>query len=88
MSGLFKGLFGLGRAYRKLPPHHNFTELSDNIDAFANHLLDRAVGKNFGGESYLNAPDRLEWKLGHDLKTLVEYARSCVPDDVDGLHRK
>jgi hypothetical protein len=88
MSALFNGLFGLGRAYKKLPPHQNFAELAANIDAFANHLLDRAVGKNFGGESYLNAPNRWEWKLGHDLKTLVEYARDFVPDDVDGLHRK
>ncbi|MGY3487836.1 hypothetical protein ACVW1C_005719 [Bradyrhizobium sp. USDA 4011] len=88
MKGLFNGLFGFGRAYTKLPPHHNFAELADNIDAFASQLLDRAVGKNFGGESYLNAPDRWEWKLGRDLKTLVDYARSYVPDDVDGLHRK
>jgi len=35
----------------------------------------------------LKAPDTWEWKLGHDLKTLVEYARGYVPDDVDGLHR-
>jgi hypothetical protein len=88
MAGLFNGLFGLGRAYRKLPPHHNFAELAANIDAFANHLLDRAVGKNFGGENYLNAPNSWEWKLGRDLKTLVEYARDHVPADVDGLHRK
>ncbi|WP_164937379.1 MULTISPECIES: hypothetical protein [Bradyrhizobium] len=84
---LFNRLSRLGRAYRKLPEHHNFAELADNIDAFANHLLDRAIGKNFGGESYLNAPNTWEWKLGRDLKTLVEYARSYVPKDVDGLHR-
>lgn len=84
---LFNRLSGLGRAYSKLPEHHNFAELADNIDTFANHLLDRAVGSNFGGESYLKAPDPWEWKLGHDLKTLVEYARGYVPDDVDGLHR-
>jgi hypothetical protein len=47
--------------------------------------FDRAVGKDFGGESYLNAPNRWEWRLGHDLKTSVEYARDYVPVDVDGL---
>jgi hypothetical protein len=40
VSRFFSGLFGIGRAYGKLPPHHNFTELADNIDAFANYLLD------------------------------------------------
>jgi hypothetical protein len=85
---MFNGLFGLGRAYRKLPPHRNFIELADNIETLANHLLDRAIGSNFGGESYLNAPNTWEWQLGRDLKTLVEYARGYVPSDVDGLHHR
>jgi hypothetical protein len=34
-----------------------------------------------------NAPNRWEWKLGKDLKLLVEYAKGYVPPDVDGLHQ-
>ena len=83
---MFNGLFGIGRAYRKLPPHHNFAELADNIEKFAHHLKDRCLG-SFGNErAILKAPDRWEWKLGADLITLIEYARHFVPPGSDSLH--
>jgi hypothetical protein len=62
---VLNGLFGLGRAYKKLPPHHNFTELADNIERLANYLMDRSLG-SFGNEGYIKAPDRWEWQLGND----------------------
>ncbi len=82
---MFKGLFGLGRAYNRLPPHHSFSELADNMERLANYLMDRSVG-SFASEGYAKAPNRWEWKLGNDLKLLVEYARDFVPSDTDGLH--
>jgi hypothetical protein len=82
---MFNGLFGFGRAYKKLPPHHNFKELADNIERLADYLMDRSLG-SFAREGYLKAPDRWEWKLGNDLKLLLEYARGFVPPDTDGLH--
>jgi hypothetical protein len=81
---MFNGLFGLGRAYRRLPPHNNYVELAANMERLADYLIDKSVGS--GGEKYKKAPDRWEWKLGHDLKMLVAYARDHVPDDSDGLH--
>lgn len=82
---MFNGLFGIGRAYKKLPPHHNFTELAANIESLANYLLDVGAG-NFSTEGYLRAPERWQWQLGNDLKMLIEYARGSVPPDTDGLH--
>jgi hypothetical protein len=80
-------MFGskIGRAYKKLPPHHNFVELAANIERLADDLLDQAVG-SFASEGYLKAPGRWEWRLGNDLKMLIEYARGYVPEDTDGLH--
>ena len=78
-------LFGIGRAYKKLPPHNNFKELADNMEAFGDYLIDRSLG-SFASQGYLKAPGRIENKLGHDLKMLVEYARAHVPSDTDGLH--
>ena len=80
---MLNGLFGLGRAYRKLPPHRNFAELAANVERVADHLRDKAVA-NFGKAD--RAPERWEWQLGSDLKMLVEYARAHVPDDADGFH--
>lgn len=82
---MFHGLFGVGKAFKKLPPHHNFKELADNMERLANLLLDRGCG-DFGSEWYLQAPYRVEWQLGQDLKQLVDYARDFVPPDTDGLH--
>jgi hypothetical protein len=82
---MLSGWFGLGRAYRKLPPHHDFTELANNIETLANYLMDRSLG-SFALEGYSRAPNRWEWKLGNDLKMLLEYARADVPPDTDGLH--
>jgi hypothetical protein len=82
---MLNGLFGIGRAYKKLPPHHNFAELADNIEQLANDLMDRSLG-SFAREGYLKAPGRWEWQLGNDLKMLLEYARGSVPSDTDGLH--
>lgn len=80
-------MFGskIGRAYKALPPHQNFTELATNIEQLANSLLDQALG-SFAHEGSLNAPERWEWRLGRDLKLLLDYARGFVPADVDGLH--
>lgn len=78
-------IFGLGRAYKKLPPHDNFAQLAANIERIADYLLDRSLG-NFRNEGYLKAPQRWEWKLGNDLKMLLQYARDFVPPDTDGLH--
>ena len=50
---MFKGLFGLGRAYKRLPPHHNFKELADNIDQLAGYLMDRSLGSFANEESWL-----------------------------------
>ncbi len=83
MLGLFSA--GMGRFYKRLPPHHNFTELASNIERLADHLLDRATG-SFSREGYIKAPDRWEWQLGNDLKTLMDYAKDFVPPDTDGLH--
>jgi hypothetical protein len=82
---MFNGLFGLGRAYRQLPPHHNFKELADNIEGVAGYLMDRSLG-SFAREGYLNASNRWEWRLGNDLLLLLEYARGSVPPGTDGLH--
>ncbi|MGE5535420.1 MAG: hypothetical protein ACM3W7_07885 [Acidobacteriota bacterium] len=82
---MFNGLFGLGRRYRQLPEHHNFVELANNIEQIADYLMDRALG-NFASEGYIKAPSRWEWKLGNDLKMLIEYARGAVAEGTDGLH--
>ena len=82
---MLNGLFGIGRAYKKLPPHHNFAELADNIEQLANDLMDRSL-RSFAREGYSKAPSRWEWQLGNDLKMLLEYARGSVPSDTDGLH--
>jgi hypothetical protein len=82
---MFNGLFGIGRAYKKLPPHHNFAELGDNIEKLANELMDRSLG-SFAREGYLQAPGRWQWQLGNDLRMLLGYARGSIPPDVDGLH--
>jgi hypothetical protein len=82
---MLNGLFGIGRAYKKLPPHHNFTELADNIERLANNLIDHSLG-SFANEGYLKAPERWQWQLGNDLKMLVDYSRDFVPRDTDGLH--
>jgi len=42
---MFNGLFGIGRSYRKLPPHHNFAQLADNVEQLANYLMGRSLGK-------------------------------------------
>lgn len=78
-------LFGMRAAYKKLPPHHNFKELADNVERLADYLLDRSVMRS-GFASSTKAPDRWEWQLGTDLKMLVQYARDFVPADTDGLH--
>jgi hypothetical protein len=83
---MFNGLFGLGREYKKLPPHHDFKELTDNVERLADYLMDRSLG-SFVSEGYLKAPDRWEWQLGNDLKLLLEYTRGHVPPDTDGFHQ-
>jgi hypothetical protein len=75
----------IGRAYKKLPQHHNFTELADNIEHLANELMNRSLG-SFARHGYLKAPRRWQWQLGNDLMLLLEYARAHVPSDTDGLH--
>jgi hypothetical protein len=82
---MLNGLFGIGRSYKKLPPHHNFTELVNNIEQLANDLMNQSFG-SFANEGYLNVPGKWQWQLGNDLKMLLEYARGHVPDDTDGLH--
>jgi hypothetical protein len=84
---MLRDLFGIARAYRKLPPHRDFGQLADNIEALAQYLLYRSSG-SFAREGYLKAPDRWDCKLGSDLKLLCRYARSAVPDDANGLHAK
>jgi hypothetical protein len=81
---MFSGLLGFGRAYRRLPPHHNFGELASNIERLADQLMNRSLG-GFASEGYLKAADRWEWKLGNDLKMLVQYPRDFVPPETDGL---
>lgn len=74
----FNSLFGLGRVYKKLPPHHNVKELGDNLEVLANYFLER------GSRDALNNPGgdvRWEWKLGEDLKMLIELVRVYIPDD-------
>ena len=83
---MFNGIIGMGREYKRLPPHNDFAQLADNIERVADYLLDKSLG-SFANEGYLRAPDRWEWKLGNDLKTLLQYARDFVPPDADGLHR-
>ena len=82
---MLSDLFGIGRAYRKLPPHQNFRELADNVKQISNYLLNRSLG-SFTAEGYLKAPVRWEWRLGTDLKMLLDYARDFVPPETDGLH--
>jgi hypothetical protein len=82
---MFSNFFGIGRAYRRLPPHQNFQDLADNLEQISNYLLDRCLG-SFATEGYLKAPQRWEWRLGTDLKMLLEYARDFVPPETDGLH--
>lgn len=82
---MLNGMFGIGREFRKLPPHRDFAELADNIERIADYLMDRSLG-SFIGEGHRKAPSRWEWQLGSDLKMLLEYARASVPPDTDGLH--
>jgi hypothetical protein len=82
---MMRDLFGIGRAYKKLPPHKNFVQLADNIERLADYLMDRSLG-SIAREGYLKAPERWEWKLGNDLKMLSQYARDFAPPDTDGLH--
>jgi hypothetical protein len=64
---MFNGLFGLGRAYRKLPPHNNFKELADNVERLADYLIVRSLG-SFATAGYLKAPSRWKTQLGDDLR--------------------
>jgi hypothetical protein len=80
---MFSNLSGIARAYGKLPPHHSYAELANNIEELANYLLGSSLGSS--SEGYLKAPDRWEWKLGNDL-LLLKYANDFVPPDTDGLH--
>lgn len=82
---MLNDLFGVGRAYKKLPPHHDFAELANNIEQLANALMNQSLG-SFAREGYLKAPTKWQWRLGNDLKMLLEYARGHVPEDTDGLH--
>jgi hypothetical protein len=82
---MFNGLFGIGRAYQKLPPHHNFKELADNVERLADYLMDSGLS-NISGEGHIKAPDRWQQHLGKDLKMLLLYVRDFVPPDTDGLH--
>ena len=75
---MFNGLFGLGRAYKTLPPHHSFGELADNIEALSSYLHDVSVRKSVDGP--------WQTKLATDLDTLLKYARGFVPPDTDCLH--
>lgn len=83
---MLNGFFGIGRAYKKLPPHHNFVELADNIERLADELMNRSLD-SFRSEGYLQAPSRWQWQLGNDLKMLLDYARGSVAPHADGLHR-
>lgn len=79
---LINNRFGVGRAFSKLPPHNNFSELSGNIESFSNGLMNTAAntyGPFRGAETW-------QYNLGRDLQMLVDYARRYVPDDVDSLH--
>jgi|SRR4026208_2107643 len=84
---MLRDLFGIARAYKKLPPHKDFGQLANNIETLANYLLDRSSG-SFAREGYLKVPDRWESRLGSDLKLLCQYARTAVPDDANGPHVK
>jgi hypothetical protein len=77
---MFNGWFGLGRAYKKLPPHHDYKELAANVETLANYLIDKgADGSETGHLTW-------QWKLGNDLKLLLQYADGFVPPETDGLH--
>jgi hypothetical protein len=84
---MLRDLFGIARAYKRLPPHKDFNQLANNIETLADYLLNRSSG-SLAREGYLKAPDRWEWKLGSDLKLLCQYARSAGLDDANGLHVK
>ena len=84
---MLRDFFGIARAYKKLPPHKDFGQLANNIEALADYLLDRSSG-SFAREGYLKVPDRWDCKLGSDLKLLCQYARISVPDNATGLHEK
>ncbi|MCB5175538.1 hypothetical protein [Microvirga lenta] len=73
---MFSNLSGLGRLYKKLPPHQNVRELTDNMEVLANYFLDRGSSGALSGRDV-----GWEWKLGEDMKTLIEYVRAYIPDD-------
>lgn len=77
---MFNGLFGIGRAYKRLPDHHNFQELAANFESLANNLMDQAV---FWGPS---GGAKWQWNLARDIQMLLDYARTHVPEDSDGPH--
>ena len=58
---MLNGLFGVGRAHKKLPTHHNFTELADNIERLANDLMNQSLG-GFSNEGYLKARGKWQWR--------------------------
>ncbi len=76
----------IGRAYKKLQPHHSFAELTNNMDRLASELMYQSLGR-FAHKDFENASSRWEWRLGKDLKLLIEYAKRHVPPDVDDLHQ-
>jgi hypothetical protein len=45
----FNSLFGLGRLYKKPPPHQNVKELGDNLEVLANYFLDRGCRNSLSG---------------------------------------
>jgi len=73
---MFSNLSSLGRLYKKLPPHQNVRELTDNMEVLANYFLDRGSSGALSGRDV-----GWEWKLGEDMKSLIEYVRAYVPDD-------
>ena len=41
----------VGARVQQLPPHHDFKELTDNVERLADYLMDRSLG-SFVSEGY------------------------------------
>jgi hypothetical protein len=54
------------------------------MERLANYLMNRSLGSSFSAAD--KVPNRWEWKLGNDIKLLLDCARASVPADTDGIH--
>lgn len=78
--------FGLGRFYRELPPHKNYSELAFNMSRVAAYLHDHSPKRGAGVVGY-SFTGSWQYRLGSDIDMLIRYANGVVDDNADTHHR-